>query len=181
MAGPRGIGQVVKGSQEKGECSAVDSTINFAVPSLQTLTKNKLCPVFPGIFDDSITKLSERLPSKMIKIGIDGKKIARGKGAKMGYIDCWGFEKEPTLKDKEARQNSEKHKVSALFSMCQKLDISFVSDLPKTFRTKVLTELNDILKIITKRIEDLRNVMIRLDAGLDKFLKLGESGGSNWR
>ena len=181
MAGPRGLGQIVTGNQEKGKCSAVDSNINFAVPFLQTLSKNKLCPIFPGIFDDSITSLSERLPSNIIKIGIDGKKIARGKGDKIGDIDCWGFEREPTLQDKEARQKREKDKVSEVFSLCQKVDIAYVSALSNSYKTTILNELIDILKIMLKRIEDLRHVMIRLDLGLDKFLKLGESSGSNWR
>lgn len=36
MAGPRGLGQIVDGEQERGECPVNMSQINFAVPSLQT-------------------------------------------------------------------------------------------------------------------------------------------------
>ena len=87
MAGPRDLGQIVDGTQEGGECLTGCSMINFAVPSLQTLSKNKLTPLYPETFEESINKLAERLQSRTIKISVDSKNIARGKGDKMGDID----------------------------------------------------------------------------------------------
>ena len=35
MAGPRGLGQIVEGTQERGECLTSDSMINFDVPGTE--------------------------------------------------------------------------------------------------------------------------------------------------
>ena len=87
MAGPRSYGQITDGSMEKGYCSSTESHINFAIPTLKTLCKNKLTPIMPGILQDSITTLADSMQSKYLKIGVNGKKIARGKGKLIGDID----------------------------------------------------------------------------------------------
>ena len=99
MAGPRNVGQIVSGIDQRGRCDPANAKINFAIPALNNLSKDPLNPIYPGVLEKSIMNLAINLPNKTVKLGIDGKKISRGKGKSMGDIDCWGFETKPTLQE----------------------------------------------------------------------------------
>ncbi|KAH3755839.1 hypothetical protein DPMN_190538 [Dreissena polymorpha] len=114
MSGPRNTGTVVSGEAERGEYLPERSEIYFAVPSVQSLAKNKLNPVFPGVIENSIQTLSKCLKSKYVKIAVDGKKIARGKGKIAGDIDFWGYEPSHTLHEKSERYKIENIKIEEL-------------------------------------------------------------------
>ena len=114
MSGPRNTGQIISGTYQRGLCSRQDSKINFAIPAVQNLSEDKLEPIYPGVLIDSISNLANHMPSKCVKLGIDGKKISRGKGRTMGDIDCWGFEAKPTLQDRKLRYQTETKEVNEL-------------------------------------------------------------------
>ncbi|KAH3776261.1 hypothetical protein DPMN_177681 [Dreissena polymorpha] len=76
----------------------------------------------PCVMETTIDSIARCLPSKFIKIGADGKKIARGKGKLMGDIDCWDFEQEPTLTKRVARNTDENAIVSEVFTLVKKID-----------------------------------------------------------
>jgi hypothetical protein len=77
VAGPRNFGQIIDGSSERGYCNPQGAKINLAVPSVKTLTYNKLIPIYPGIITDTVEHIAKYLPSNIVKIGIDGEKIAK--------------------------------------------------------------------------------------------------------
>jgi hypothetical protein len=80
LSGLCNSGHLVDELKDRGCCMPSESKINFAIPSLQTLTKEKLKPVHPGLLGNAIDSLVKNLKTKDIKISVDGKKIARGKG-----------------------------------------------------------------------------------------------------
>ena len=73
MSSPRGIGQILEG-QAKGLCKPEDAQINFAVPARQNLCDEKP-GILPGVMLDLIKTLSEHMKDKMVKIGVDAKKL----------------------------------------------------------------------------------------------------------
>jgi hypothetical protein len=77
VAGPPNFGQIIDGSSERGYCNLQGAKINLAVPSVKTLTYNKLIPIYPGIITDTVEHIAEYLPSNIVKIGIDGETIAK--------------------------------------------------------------------------------------------------------
>lgn len=107
MNGPKSTGQVLTGQTEQGHYLARESEINSAVPSVSVFNKDLSQPMLPGFFLKSINELASYFGKRPIKIGVDGKKIAQGKGKNMGDIDCWGFETPPTLEDRKLRLQNE--------------------------------------------------------------------------
>jgi hypothetical protein len=77
VAGPPNFGQIIDGSSERGYCNPQGAKINLAVPSVKTLTYNKLIPIYPGIITDTVEHIAKYLPSNIVKIGIDEEKIAK--------------------------------------------------------------------------------------------------------
>ena len=182
MAGPRNFGQIVDGSTERGFCTPQKAKINFPVPSVKTLTHNKLVPIYPGIIIDTIEHIAKYLPSKIIKIGIDGEKNARGKGKQMGDVNCWGHEPAPTLHEKQQRLEDEKVFIQETKTNVEKCDHTGTGTDKLTTTTKVylLQKLKSIVTVVSKRIKDLRDVSLKLNFGIQKFVKLGEVTG-DWR
>ncbi|XP_053404619.1 uncharacterized protein LOC128558653 [Mercenaria mercenaria] len=178
MSGPRSTGQVVSGEQSKGYCSSIESNVNFAVPSLSVLNQESLDPIYPGILNESIAKLAEHLQTNIIKIGIDGKKIAQGKGKQAGDIDCWGFENEPTLKDRKERYKEEKNIISGISQYVEAFDEEHISDR-EVLNLKI--KLQRLFNLIGLRLKDLREVALKVSQGLSKFLKLACCENGDWK
>ena len=109
MSGLRNFGQVLNAEARQGDMVPEDSRINFAVPAVNNLYReeDQTKPIYPGICIDHLETLSKVMSGKPLKICVDGKKISRGKGKKVGDIDCWGYEGKPTLEEKRA--NNKKH------------------------------------------------------------------------
>jgi len=182
VTGSRNFGQIVDGSTERGFCTPQKAKINFPVPSVKTLTHNKLVPIYPGIIIDTIEHIAKYLPSNIIKIGIDGEKIARDKGKQMGDVNCWGHEPAPTLHEKQQRLEDEKVFIQETKTNVEKCDHTGTGTDKLTTTTKVylLQKLKSIVTVVSKRIKDLRDVSLKLNFGIQKFVKLGEVTG-DWR
>jgi len=176
MSGPRNQGQIIDGSTSRGNCAPTTSTINFAVPSMQTLVQDKLAPIFPGVIKETISTIADNIPSKMVKLGIDGKKISRGKGKTMGDIDCWGFEAKPSLQERKHRLELELNQLNATYRQVEKYDQN-TQVIPTAGKLAIWYKLVSIIRDTGMRIKDLRELLLRLNFGIQKFLKLGESSG----
>ena len=180
MSGPRSSGNIVKEKEERGQCSSSDSRINFAVPSLQSLSKQKLEPIMPGIIESSISNLSDCLESPTIKICVDGKRIARGKGRKVGVIDCWGFEQSPTLAVKNERLENEQSEIKKAKTLIEDFIEKDHEYIPEESTLTVLLMLQTIVLIISNRLKDLRNIVVSLKLGIQKFMKIGDQTAKHW-
>ena len=178
MGGPRNSGQIITGDKEERYCLPQNSKVNFAVPSKWTLNQEKLNPLYPGVFVDSIKVLSDNIGGKSIKVGIDGKKIARGKGNMMGDIDCWGFEPAPTLSARKTRYEEEQQLVSDVYTFAEKTDNQhdFLENA-QYFQDKVKC----VIIVISKRLKDLREARLKVDQVMNKLFKMGEVENSNWK
>ena len=97
----------------------------------------------PGILQDSITTLADSMQSKYLKIGVNGKKIARGTGKLMGDIDCWDFEPEPepTLRNRNHRHVKEKRIISELFDFVNKFDENGLTEIPAFHKDRLSLKL----------------------------------------
>ena len=180
MSGPRNLGQIISGSNQRGRCLPQDSKINFAIPAINNLNEDRLLPIYPGVLEDSISLLTKHLPSKYVKLGVDGKKISRRKGKTMGDIDCWGFEAKPTLLDRKIRYQNEMITVDEMIQRISKYDLADVTGIPSVVMAELTEDLQKLIVTISLRVKDLRYVLLRLNQGIQKFLKLGESTG-DWR
>lgn len=180
MSGPRNTGQVIEGKQEKGFCISYDSEINFAVPSLKTLTSNKLSPIYPGVFVESICNIAKCIQSPFVKIGVDGKKISHGKGKVMGDIDCWGFEDKPTLNEKKQRYKLEQAKILSLTNKIEHFVEKDYDFIPENALLATVGILRSFVQMISHRIKDLRLVIVRLQLGIEKFTNLGDQYSKHW-
>lgn len=180
MAGPKNTGNVTEGLEKLGSCQASKSKMNFAVPSLTTLGKQKLVPIEPGILNETIESLSKCITSKVIKIGVDGKKIARGKGTKMGDIDCWGFEQEPNLKERLARFEEEQALINSSLRLTIEFDESGITVIPLTSSEDILHMITNIVVMLSKRVSDLRISLVKVNLSIEKFKTLGDQIAKTW-
>ena len=102
MAGPRSIGNVIQNFECKGNYDPELSQVNFAVSDanvLKSLENGNIAPIKPGIIEETLKALSQT--QSTVKLCVDRKKNARGRGKEMGDIYCWGYERSPTLKEKK--------------------------------------------------------------------------------
>jgi hypothetical protein len=117
MGGSKNKGQVMFGEADRGFFTPADSKINFAV-SISKISDLNLSPLAPGNIKPGIIKLllDKVVPTatkdKTYKIGLDGKKMNTSTSGKLGDVDLFGFEKQPTLQERKDRLESEL-KVSA--------------------------------------------------------------------
>ena len=92
-----------KNSFERNE----EALVNFVVPDRKLLQKeiesiNIHCGR-PGIIEKNIKNFSTVGSHKSYKICFDGKKITPGYGQKLGEVDLFGFESEPTCLQRHQR------------------------------------------------------------------------------
>lgn len=116
-----------------------------------------------------------------MKLSVDGKKISRGKGKKLGDVDCWGHENKPTLEDK---RNMHKEEISIVESIQSRVDIlegKGLTDLTN-FPAVESHQLKEDLKVVVQKLATnnklLRDKVKSLDLMEVKFKKLG---GENWK
>ena len=184
MSGLRNTGNILDGSSERGRIEPLNSQINFAVPSRQNLYSNSdetLQAAFPGINRLAINNLSKYSNGKYLKIGVDGKKIARGKGLKMGDVDCWGFEAKPTLEERKQQLSDEITEIENAISSFEEIkmkNIHKLEILPTTTATEKVESLKVIVRIIGNRNKSLRVTEQSLKLSEEKFQRMG---GSDWK
>ena len=63
-------------------------------------------PFMAGIYLTQQLIVCCETSNSLWKLGIDGKKITRGRGKLAGDVDCWGFEKSPTLAEKQKKKKT---------------------------------------------------------------------------
>ena len=83
-----------------------DNKINFAVPCDTTLLNVKgknHKQIFPSVSEDVIEHIGNSSHRKYQEyVGVDGKCLTYGfRGDSFGDVDCWGFEGEPILAEKQ--------------------------------------------------------------------------------
>ena len=152
--GPKHAGKVRSGELVTGHFPPQTAQVNYAVPSVQALTKgahkklNKV--VQPGIIADALEMLN---PNAEYILSVDGKKIAPGiNGNRNGDINLWGFEGPPSLEE-NLRENAAK------INQCYTALTNNGANLP------------DVVTAISQRIHEMRTMVCayqRIHASLTK-------------
>ena len=183
MSGTRSHGQLLNNTCEKGYFDPMLSSINFAVPSQTTLHKRLADnPEFlPGINQQLINDIKNHYGNMPMVLGVDAKKISRGKGKLMGDINCWGFETMPTLEDRQKELSTQLELMDTIISKCDNLidkGITSLNIIPSVTKDYLTETLKTTICLLGKRNERLRETEITLCRSEEKFKTLG---GETWR
>ena len=146
LSGPKGTGD---NNLDTESCS-----INFSVPSLKIIKQvdnvtNKI--INPGIFHDVLDNIAESTSNrnKEFIISFDGKSVGPGlREDTSGDVDLWDFEIEPNLNNVRECLETEYQVLSSISS-----DVT-----AKDFES-VRNKLRSIIKMITLRIKDIREII----------------------
>ena len=179
MSGPKLAGSLV--SDANNFLDTKESKVNFAVPSSSILNENSDVPskIYPGIMN--ISSIADAYKGKVLKLGIDGKKISRGRGKDMGDVDCWGFEESPTLKERKERIKIEEEACNKLDEFIAEIERNGFDNLKDCTDETNLEFIKWAQKEITTiglRLKDLRFQKLSLKRAFDKFIKMA---GDDWR
>lgn len=170
LSGEKSIGQVIDGSSSKGLYDPQKSKINFAVPNInsinnfQSVNINIPKEIFPGI----ITEAFKFLPrGKSYVLSVDGKKLAPGLNSKHGDQDLFGHEDRNSLQSLQKRLDTEIQKVESLIN-------EWITMTNNDRKEKLF----EIVRIVSLRIKDLRELFQNQNFALKKFYK---EAGEDWR
>jgi hypothetical protein len=170
MSGAKSVGQVIDGSTSKGLYDPQRTSINFAVPNVNSvnnfdaLETNIPKTISPGI----ITQTQNVLPrDKTYVLSVDGKKGAPGLSDLHGDQDLFGHEEKHSLQSLKDRLQQELQEVESL-----KTEWSFKNNEDR--KVKAL----EIVRIISSRTQDVRLLYQNQKFTLAKFHK---EAGEDWR
>ena len=146
LCGPKGTGD---NNLDTESCST-----NFAVPSLKIIKQvdnvtNKI--INPGIFHDVLDNIAESTSNrnKEFILSFDRKSVGPGlREDTSGDVDLWDFEMEPNLNNAREHLETEYQVLSSISS-----DVT-----AKDFES-VRNKLRSIIKMITLRIKDIREII----------------------
>ena len=152
LSGPKHFGQVLSGVAEKGSLRPETGSVNFAIPSTNTLARDQkkegFCQTLmkPGILKQHFPLLPKYIA---YILDADGKIVREGLvGTDQGDVDLWGFEEKPTRQDIADR-------LSFCLMSSEKLATATTSE-----------NLGNCILQLSYLIKDLRNV--RVDQELRK-------------
>lgn len=186
MGGPKHGGMLIAGDCEKGVYDPKDSCINFAVP-VRSVVSSKLSPVAPadvkpGILKQLLDRVAEQSSNlKTYKLCLDGKKINASTSGQGGEIDLWGNEQKPTLKERQEQLNSDKKMIEdASTLVCKALDLAKhnLSDLESDEKTRLKEILLNIITVLSKRVQILREVVVHREMSKERLINSIEG---DWR
>lgn len=150
MSGTQNQGKILDQTSEKGYFDPACSFINFAVPSQTTLHKSlsNNPQYLPGINLDLIKQVGNHYKGSPMVLGVDGKKISRGKEKTMGDIDCWGCEDKPTLRDRLEIRKDDMDFVDEIIQKCDKIEVHSAMSLENLLETAKYDIIPDLKKLI---------------------------------
>lgn len=180
MSGPKCQGTILEGTEQRGSQDSKSAKINFAIPARQNLfrSEEKCAKILPGIVTDFVNLIALKSFGKSYKLCVDGKKISRGRGKLMGDIDCWGYEKKPSLAMKKERFSREDSLIKEMNDFVQSLISHDLKSLLDSEKINLSANLKSLIAIISERIKDLRTSKLSLERSITKFKAMA---GEDWR
>lgn len=125
----------------------------------------------PGILDDCLTEIADGKKNPM-KTCFDGKKINSCLSEEHVDVDLFDCEKSPTLQEQKDRRDKEIEMLQEMTDRVQKYK------LDSTGKEAIKEDIHTVVKTISIRIKDLRQLTsLRVEA-VQKFKALGMP---NWR
>ena len=156
-------------SHSGGLESTGDTDINFAVPPANTLRtpadESSVVPrkVEPGLIHSTISSIANApdASNKTYVFAMDWKKVSMELTASEGDVDMFGCEDGLSLADRKRRYTEEVSQLSA------PVDTGYGRD-----------RMENTISILSKRLQDAREIRKKREYALNKFLKLD---GGEWR
>ena len=183
MSGPRNVGQVTD-SITTGSLSTQTALINFAVPSVQTLSTFNIgdfdipAQISPGVIEPILDTLGKTCNEAFL-LCADGKKVTAGVDAKGGDVNMFGYEGGIPLDVRESTYQNEKQLLDHLVSLFGSIDgKNELTDCNFELKESLSTPMKSIIEKISARIKESRNLIFKQTLGLNKFINIA---GENWR
>ena len=142
-----------------------DNKINFAVPCDTTLLNVKgenHKQIFPSVFKDVIEHIGNSLHEKYQEyaVGVDGKCLAYGfRSDSFGDVDCWGFEGELTLAEKQDVFKAQVHFIQTLS----------LNGGDENSIKQCRCNCNGVLRVVSQHIKELRQIIDRQNKVIAKY------------
>jgi len=171
MSGIKSAGQVIKDVSSKGSYDPQTTSINFAVPNTNSIcqfntTETKIPGELPpGIIYQAIELKSSSDNSYVLSV--DGNKIAPGLTEKNGDQDL--FEHEDGVSLKMSRERITQELLAVETTVSQWSNLSTEAKIEK---------IEQIVRIVSFRIKDLRFLLVNQQLALKNFYK---EAGDDWR
>jgi hypothetical protein len=182
MGGPRNVGQV-NDSVSTGALSPELSSINFAVPSIQTLSTFNIgefdtpSKIEPGMINPIMDTLGKCQDNVFI-LCADAKKVTAGVDGNGGDVDMFGFESGVPLKQKQEIYEKERGTIESLIELVgvngNNQDSNFLSENSQV----IMSTMTSIIKALSNRIQESRSLMSKQQFSLKKFMNIA---GDDWR
>ena len=158
--------------------------INFAVPSIQTLSTFNIgdfdipTQISPGVIDPILDSIGKS-DGDAFMLCADGKKVTAGVDVKGGDVDMFGFEGGIPLAIKESIYENDKDLLDCVTSLVGPIEIKTeITSCNTKIKDSLSSTMRSLLGNMSARIQDSRNLISKQKFGLNKFITLA---GENWR
>ena len=179
MGGPKNIGTLAE-STSRGTFNPKDAKINFAVPSVSSLESFRISDIelpkrMPtGVIEPVLQSLSSINETTAYMLCADGKKVTAGIDMVGGDVDMFSFEDGEKLSERIQRLETELVTFNSLI-----LDLKDGLEIDKSDQRPItVTRLKECNTIISKRLQEARQLKKNQEFGLCRFKTLG---GEKWK
>lgn len=188
MAGPRNMGQICEGEVARGHIDPQKAQVNFATPSLQTLSKEasdgklgmlKASP--PGMISSTLGAIQKTAKDTVYMMRADGKRVTAGANKHGGDVDMFGHEEGGTLHERKQQLEAAEQLVDSTISLVESQKMqpeSRLSEMLKSVKLQITNKVKDVIRELSKRTQDAREMKLRQTFGLKKLLAIS---GDTWR
>ena len=187
FSGPKNQG-ASHSESEPGIYSPSEATLNFAVPSMQSLrnsSEDSLLPkeIRPGLIKEAIDLASRN--GRPVVLSMDAKKVAMGLKGDKGDIDLWGYEPNGSFETKVAQLQEDLKTVEQAVETLNACDSDSedISLLPADKKAHIVEHSKVLIMAITAQLKAVRHLILRQKQAMLKFeqLSLTEEGAQKYQ
>lgn len=153
-----------------------DSNINFAVPSVPTITNFKSVSSLPDTIEPGLIEHALEIKAKDQRpqvLSYDGKQLATGLTKNGGDENLFGFEV-PSLKERAEKRTQDLATIEQARGECEALKNNSSGNTTGNLTTSI----KSVIGVLTDKVKTSREVKVKLDAKLERFI---EEAGPEWR
>ena len=131
MGGFKSCGQISNLQSACGRLETGNSYVNFVVPNRQVIreeiTNAGLNCDQPGVLEGNIKVFAESNSNISCKICIDGNKISSGFGKKLGDVNLFGYEENPTLETSQKKLTEKLDLINVITNILSKHEMKWLN------------------------------------------------------
>lgn len=188
MAGPRNMGQIREGEVLRGHIDPQKAQVDFATPSLQTLSREapdgklgRLEASPPGMISSTLGAIQKTANDTVYMMCADAKRVTAGVNKHGGDVDMFGHEEGGTLQEKKQQLEATCQLVDSTISLVELQNMqpeSRLSEMLKSAKFQITYKVKDVIRELSKRNQNAREMKLRQTFGLKKLLAIS---GDTWR